>query len=167
VNREGRPRVFIAGVGNVFLGDDAFGVRVVKQLEEVVLPSWVRVADYGISRMRLASDLSGGYDTTILIDATPRGEPPGTVYLIEAETTDEPPDQQMASPSIDAHGVRPEAVLRLLRLLGGDAGRVLVVGCEPASTTNGIGLSPPVEAAIPEAVRLVSDLAWGARPRMP
>ena len=154
-----RPRVLIAGIGNIFLGDDGFGVEVVSHLRGVNLPDWVQVADYGISGIHLAYDLVGGYDTTILIDATPRGGAPGTVYLIEPE---EPGD--VGGATLDAHGMQPEVVLQLLETIGGDAGRVLVVGCEPADTEQGIGLSPAVTGAIDEAVRLVTELAWGAAP---
>lgn len=154
-----KPRVLIAGIGNIFLGDDGFGVEVIPHLREVSMPDWVQVADYGISGIHLAYDLVGGYDTTILIDATPRGGEPGTVYLIEPETPDD-----VGGESLDAHGMQPDTVLRLLDTIGGDAGRVLVVGCEPADTEQGIGLSPAVTGAIDEAVRLVTDLAWGTSP---
>jgi len=150
-----KPRVLVAGIGNIFLGDDGFGVEVIKALEHAELPPWVRVADYGIAGMHLAYDLLGGYETTILVDATPHGRPPGTVSLIEADT-----ENLAASPEIDAHGMSPEAVFRLLRLLGGEAGRVLIVGCEPARLAEGIGLSPEVEAAVPAAVAAVTELAW-------
>jgi hydrogenase maturation protease len=151
-----RPRVLVAGIGNIFLGDDGFGVEVIKELEGAELPPWVQIADYGIAGMHLAYDLLGGYDTTILLDATPHGKPPGTLSLIEADTED-----LASAPAIDAHGMQPDAVFRLLRLLGGDAGRVLIVGCEPACLDGGIGLSPEVEAAIPAAVQAVTELAWG------
>ena len=157
-----RPRVLVAGIGNIFLGDDGFGVEVIKELEQAELPPWVQIADYGIAGMHLAYDLLGGYDTTILLDATPHGRAPGTISLIEADTED------LASASaIDAHGMQPDAVFRLLRLLGGDAGRVLIVGCEPGCLDGGIGLSPEVEAAIPAAVRAVTELAWGTSPQLP
>lgn len=156
-----RPRVLVAGIGNVFLGDDGFGVEVIKELEGAGLPPWVQIADYGIAGMHLAYDLMGGYDTTILLDATPHGRPPGTLSLIEADTED-----RATVTRIDAHGMRPDAVFRLLRLLGGDAGRVLLVGCEPACLDERIGLSPEVTAAVPAAVRAVTELAWGASPRL-
>jgi hydrogenase maturation protease len=156
-----RPRVLVAGIGNIFLSDDGFGVEVIKELAGADLPPWAQIADYGIAGMHLAYDLMGGYDTTILLDATPHGRPPGTLSLIEADTED------LAAASIDAHGMQPDAVFRLLRLLGGDAGRVLLVGCEPACLDEGIGLSPEVTAAIPAAVRAVTELAWGTSPELP
>jgi hydrogenase maturation protease len=158
-----RPRVLVAGIGNIFLRDDGFGVEVAHALEGVAMPNWVQIADYGIRGMHLAYDLMGGYDTTILIDALPRGEPPGTVYLLEPDAMSDLP----VNPAVDAHGMQPDAVFRLLKMLGGDAGRVLVVGCEPATVEEGIGLSAPVSGAVGEAVRLVTDLAWGTSPHLP
>ncbi|WP_370948326.1 hydrogenase maturation protease [Amycolatopsis sp. cg5] len=157
-----KPRVLVAGIGNIFLGDDGFGIEVLKELEHVKLPDWVQIADYGISGTHLAYDLLGGYDTTILIDAAPRGDAPGTIYLLEADV------EELSKSNLrpDAHGMQPDAVFRLLSMLGGDAGRVLVVGCEPATTGSGLGLSAAVEAAVPEAVRIVVELAWGMSSRL-
>jgi hydrogenase maturation protease len=149
-------RMLIAGVGNIFLGDDGFGVEVAGRLAHADLPGWVRVADYGISGMHLAYDLAEGYETTILIDAAPRGDVPGTVYVIEPEIGKVPANR--GNPLLDGHGMQPDVVFGMLDLLGADAGRVLVVGCEPASVEEGIGLSPPVAAAVDEAVRIVLDL---------
>jgi hydrogenase maturation protease len=162
-------RMLIAGVGNIFLGDDGFGVEVARRLAAADLPDGVRVADYGISGMHLAYDLAEGYETTILVDAAPRGGEPGTVSVIEVDTrrTGATPDQRPAglggeSPLLDAHGMQPDVVFSMLDLLGADAGRVLLVGCEPASTDEGIGLSEPVTAAVDEAVRVVLDLVRAA-----
>jgi hydrogenase maturation protease len=157
-----RPRVLVASIGNVFLSDDGFGVEVLRELDRTGLPPWVQIADYDIATVHLAYDLTGGYDTTILLDATPHGVPPGTLTLLEADTED-----LTAAPLIDAHGMRSDAVFRLLRLLGGDAGRVLLICCEPARIAGGIGLSPEVQAAVPAAVRAVTELAWGTSPELP
>jgi hydrogenase maturation protease len=158
-------RMMIAGVGNIFLGDDGFGVEVARRLAALELPDWVRVADYGISGMHLAYDLAEGYETTILIDASPRGGEPGTVYVIEVDAgsprampREGLPGPAGESPLLDAHGMQPDVVFRMLDMLGADAGRVLVVGCEPASIEEGIGLSAPVAAAVDEAVRVVLNL---------
>jgi hydrogenase maturation protease len=150
-------RMLIAGVGNIFLGDDGFGVEVAGRLATAGLPDWVTVADYGISGMHLAYDLAEGFETTILVDAAPRGERPGTVYVMELQATrDQAPDRGI--PLLDAHGMQPDVVFGMLDLLGADAGRVLLVGCEPASTEPGMELSAPVAAAVDEAVRIVRDL---------
>jgi len=160
-------RMMIAGVGNIFLGDDGFGVEVARRLADAGLPDWVRVADYGISGMHLAYDLAEGFETTILVDASPRGEPPGTVFVMELSAEDEaagvaPGEPGPAVPVLDGHGMQPDVVLGMLGMLGADAGRVLLVGCEPASIDARIGLSPPVAAAVDEAVRIVHDLVRAA-----
>jgi hydrogenase maturation protease len=121
-------RMLVAGVGNIFLGDDGFGVEVAKRLAAAALPGWVRVADFGIRGLHLAYELlDHGYETTILVDATPRGGEPRTVYLIEPDL-DAHSTEGHSSP--DAHAMTPAAVFALLRAIGGPPGRVLIVGCE-------------------------------------
>jgi hydrogenase maturation protease len=161
--------VLIAGVGNIFLGDDGFGSEVAGRLARADLPGWVQVVDYGIRGMHLAFDLANadGYETTILVDATPRGGEPGTIYVIEPDLRPRPRTAQAAveqNPLFNAHGMQPDVVFGMLDMLGAQAGRVLVVGCEPASVADGIGLSEPVAAAVDEAVRVVLDLATRAGP---
>ncbi|WP_019819104.1 hydrogenase maturation protease [Saccharomonospora saliphila] len=153
-------RVLVAGIGNVFLGDDGFGVEVASRLREADLPRGTVVGDYGISGMHLAYDLlDAGYETTIFVDAAPRGDPPGTLSVLDVtEAARQAPVEEPA----DAHGMTPAAVLSLLRRLGGVPGRVLVVGCEPADTGERIGLSPAVEAAVENAVWRVVELAGTA-----
>jgi hydrogenase maturation protease len=156
-------QMLIAGVGNIFLSDDGFGVEVVRHLAELELPGWVRVADYGISGMHLAYDLANGIHSAILIDATPRGGTPGTVYVIEPERPGQHVPSGSAGPTagtalFDAHGMQPDVVFGMLDMLGAQTGRVLIVGCEPARADYGIGLSAPVAAAVDEAVRVVLGL---------
>jgi hydrogenase maturation protease len=152
-------RVLVAGVGNIFLGDDGFGVEVARRLAGEPLPEGVRVADFGIRGVHLAYELLDGYHTAILVDATRRGGPPGTVYVIEPEQpAARDPDDAAAAPLMDAHAMEPDAVLGLLDLLGGSSVRVLVVGCEPAEVTERIGLSEPVERAVDDAVLMVREL---------
>jgi hydrogenase maturation protease len=151
-----QQRVLIAGIGNIFLGDDGFGVEVIKRLAAEALPDWVRVADFGIRGLHLAYELlDTAYETTILIDATPRGGEPGTVYLLEPDLTT---TETAGHGSPDAHGMHPEAVFRFLSILGGTPGRVLIVGCEPAAITEKVGLSEPVARAVDEALRLILNL---------
>jgi hydrogenase maturation protease len=145
-------RVLVAGVGNIFLGDDGFGVEVARRLAAEQLPDGVEVADFGIRGVHLAYQLLEGYDLTILVDASPRGGEPGSVYVIEPT----PSDRRDAL--VDAHGMQPDSVLGLLEALGGRPGRVLVVGCEPAEVEERIGLSEPVAGAVGEAVRVVHEL---------
>ena len=129
-------RVLVAGVGNIFLGDDAFGVEVARRLRTATLPAGVRVEDFGIRSLHLAYELlDGGYDLTVLVDASPRGGAPGTVYLIEPDL------DRVDAASADAHAMNPDTIFASLRALGGKPGRVLVVGCEPASVEEGMGLS--------------------------
>lgn len=151
-------RTLVAGVGNIFFGDDGFGVEVARRLAECELPDEVTVADYGISGMHLAYDLSDGYDRAILIDATPRGGTPGTVYVLEPDQPAEAGGAIFDTALFDAHGMQPDVVLGLLGMLGGNTGRMLIVGCEPASAGPGIGLSAPVAAAVDDAVRKVLEL---------
>src|SRR5262249_52193588 len=155
-------RMLIAGVGNIFLGDDGFGPEVAKRLAAVSLPGWVRVADYGISGMHLAYDLASGYDAAILIAAAARaGDRPGAGTGL-ARTLDvaaeHRPDAGRAAETIgasrlfDAHGMQPDVVLGMLDMLGGEPpARILVVGCEPASVDYGMQLSEPVAKAAGEA----------------
>jgi hydrogenase maturation protease len=155
--------MLIAGVGNIFLSDDGFGVEVVRRLATADLPDWVRVADYGISGMHLAYDLAEGYCTTILIDAAPRGGEPGTIYTVELQPSEHPPPGSLAGSQLfNAHGMQPDVVFGMLDMLGADAGRVILVGCEPAIVDYGMGLSAPVAAAVSEAVEVVMELVAAA-----
>ena len=154
-----RKRVLIAGIGNVFLGDDGFGVEVVKRLSGRELPEGVEVKDFGIRGMDLVYALQDDYDTVVFVDATPRGEEPGTVYLIEPEIED---DGQVV---LDTHGMDPVKVIKFARALGARPNRTLVVGCEPQMVLSGedydemlMELSEPVQAAVEEAVMLVESL---------
>jgi hydrogenase maturation protease len=132
-------RILVAGVGNVFLSDDAFGVEVVRLLAERPQPPGVQMLD--------------GYDLFVLVDAAPRGEAPGTVSVLEVELPS--PDAQ---PVIDAHSLTPDAIFGLLSSLGGKPGRNLVVACEPAEVDAGMSLSDPVREALPHAVRAVEEI---------
>lgn len=152
-------RVLVAGVGNVFLGDDGFGVEVIRRLAGRELPEGVEVADFGIRGMDLAYALQDDYELVVLVDATPRGGEPGTVYLLEPEIEE---DGRVAP---DAHGMDPVRVIRLSRALGAPPTRTLVVGCEPRVVVGGEGydemlmeLSEPVRAAVEEAANLVESL---------
>src|SRR5918997_189384 len=152
-------RVLVAGVGNIFLGDDGFGVEVVKRLAGRELPEGVEVKDFGIRGMDLAYALQDDYELVFFVDATPRGEEPGTVYLIEPEIEED------GEVSLDTHGMDPVKVIKLSRVLGARPTRTLVVGCEPQVVVSGedyddmlMELSEPVRAAVEEAVKLVESL---------
>jgi hydrogenase maturation protease len=150
-------RILVAGIGNVFLGDDGFGVALAGRLARRALPPGVEVVDYGIRGMDLALALQEDYAAAVLLDAVPRGQAPGTLYLIEPE----PPEGRGVP---DAHGMDPVSVLALARAMGATPPRTLVVGCEPATRMSAedeeivAALSEPVRAALDEAVRLVESL---------
>lgn len=155
-------RVLVAGVGNVFLSDDGFGVEVARRLADHELPAGVEVADVGIRGMHLAYRLLDGYHALVLVDTVRHGHPPGTLYLLEHDL-DAPTDGD-ADAAFDAHGMEPGALLGMLDGLARGIGvdrpveRVLVVGCEPASVDEGIGLTEPVAAVVDRATQAVVDL---------
>jgi hydrogenase maturation protease len=155
-----KTRVLVAGLGNIFLGDDAFGVEVVRRLAQRAQPAGVRIADFGIRGIDLAYALMDGVELAILVDALPRGHSPGTLVVLDPEL--EPGETSSAEPLLDGHGMNPMKVLRMVRALGGVAGTVRIVGCEPAPFDPDVedvaGLSPAVEAALDPAVELVEQL---------
>jgi len=153
-------RTLVAGVGNVFFGDDGFGCEVARRLAAVPPPAGVSVVDFGIRGVHLAYELSGGgYDAAIIVDAVARGGRAGTLYVLD------PALDEAAAPLLaDAHGVDLAAIFELTRRLGAPPERVVVVGCEAATLDDGIGLSAEIEAAVEPAVALVHKLLDGGRP---
>jgi hydrogenase maturation protease len=153
-------KVLIACVGNVFLGDDAFGVEVAKRLAGRQLPAGVSVIDFGIRSYDLAYALMNDWDLKVLVDALPRGGNPGTIYVMEPDLP-----SSVNQEALDAHSMNPVAVLQLVGALGGEVGRLLVVGCEPEtvepSAEGNMSLSDPVHAAVDEAVRVIESLITG------
>jgi hydrogenase maturation protease len=144
-----KPRVLVAGIGNVFLGDDGFGVEVARRLGGEALPAGVEVADYGVRALHLAYALLDGPERLIVVDAVSRGERPGTLYLIQ------PALEAAADEVPDAHGMSLRVVASLVRGLGGALPPVRLVGCEPAFVGERMGLSPVVEDALPRALAMV------------
>jgi hydrogenase maturation protease len=156
-------RTLVAGVGNVFLGDDAFGVEVVRLLAERPSPPGVQICDFGIRGVHLVYELLNGCDLFVLVDAAAGGREPGTVTVLEADVPAPAPDAA-ARPVMDAHSLTPDSIFAMLSALGGHPGRSLIVACEPADVSPGMGLSGPVQDALPHAVRAVEDiLARAAR----
>ena len=151
-------RVLVAGIGNIFMGDDGFGVEVANRLGERSFPPGVTLADFGIRGVHLAYELLDGYDALILVDAVPMGEPPGTLAVIEPEDIGRLATGEDAEPIVDAHSMSPEVVLATLSRLGGTIERILVVGCQPADLEEGMGLSPPVAEAVEGAAELCLQL---------
>ncbi len=163
------PRaILVAGIGNIFFGDDAFGSEVARELLRRPRPPGVRVEDFGIRSYDLAYALMEGLDT-ILIDAAPRGKSPGTLYLIEPDLAhDAPPGAP------DGHTMSLVSVLKTVESYGGETGRLYLVACEPLvleSREGHIGLSAPVQAAVPEAAalieRVINDLLHDRNPTRP
>jgi hydrogenase maturation protease len=146
-------RTLVAGIGNIFNRDDGFGVAVAQRLATRPVPPGVHVEDYGIRGLHLALELLDGYDLVVIVDALSSGDPPGTVTVIEPGG-----DDVAGAEPLDAHRMDPLAVLGTVADMGGEVGRVLVVGCPPADVTEGMGLTPPVAAAVDRAVHVVEDL---------
>ena len=146
--------ILVAGIGNLFFGDDGFGVAVAQRLAGAPPPR-TRVEDYGIRAMHLAFALtdphSGPPELCVVVDCMARGGPPGTLYLVE-------PEVDTPGGVADAHGMNLPVVFAAVRELGGEMPRTLIVGCEPASLEPGIGLSAVVEGAVPEAIEMIRDL---------
>ncbi|MBV9130421.1 MAG: hydrogenase maturation protease [Verrucomicrobia bacterium] len=154
-----RPsRILVAGIGNIFMGDDAFGSEVARRLMYERLPAEVQVMDFGIRSYDLAYALIDRYDVTILVDVTSQKQSPGTLYLIEPDLSQlDQVDEMM----FDAHSMNPGNVLRMLRTLGGSPGKLYLIGCEPAmlDVEDGqIGLSEIVKSSIPKAIELIKSL---------
>lgn len=164
-------RVLVACVGNIFFGDDGFGVEVARKLAASALPEGVRVVDFGIRGVDLAYSLLDGCETLVLVDAVPRGGTPGTLYLIEPPNSPagEAATAESGPGMVDAHSMDPMKVLAFARRLGARPGRALIVGCEPATPTTPeaydeilMGLSEPVQAAVDEAVIMVQRVIEAA-----
>jgi len=150
--------ILVAGIGNIFLGDDGFGSEVARRLMQRIAWPGLRVADFGIRGLDLAFALMGGYDTTIIVDAMPRGGEPGTIYVVEAElgTVNDGP----VAP--EAHAMDPMRVMALARSMGAELRNILIVGCEPetfGSPDEGqLGLSPSVARAVERAIDVIESL---------
>lgn len=144
--------VLVAGIGNIFFGDDAFGSEVARALQGEALPDGVHVADYGIGGLHLAYDIADGVGLLIIVDALPDAGEPGEVVVLEASL------DELDTSTLDAHGMDPATVLTSVRALGVEPPRTLVVGCQPLAVEEGMGLSDVVASAIEPAKRAVLDL---------
>ncbi len=148
--------VLVAGIGNIFLGDDGFGSDVARRLAGEPLPAGVHVVDYGIRGMHLAYDLLDGYDALVLVDTWPGRGQPGDITVLEVGPDD------VGQGQLDAHGMDPVAVLGSVSALGGKLPRTFVVGCQPLDVNDGIGLTTVVQQAVDRALatvrRLLSEL---------
>ncbi len=166
-SERGTKRILIACIGNIFLGDDGFGVEVARRLMNRQYSAGVQVRDFGIRGMDLAYALLEEYDSLVLVDAVPRGSPPGTLYLIEPDLTGMSPEKGVEAGimALDAHSMDPVKVLAYARTLGARPIHTLLVGCEPTPLDGDgeyaemqMGLSEPVQAAVDEAVKMIDSL---------
>jgi hydrogenase maturation protease len=149
-------RILVAGIGNIFLGDDGFGSEVIRNAGISPDDPSVRVIDYGIAGMHLAYDLLEHWDTLVLVDAVPSRGSPGTLHVFQADHDGD--DSGSAATTLDAHSMDPAAVFASLRALGGSPPYTVVVGCEAGSVEEGIGLTEPVADAVPRAARAVEEI---------
>ena len=150
-------RILVAGIGNIFLGDDGFGSEVVRNAEIPQDDPRVRVIDYGIRGMHLAYDLLEEWDTLVLVDAVPSRGNPGALHVFQADHEVDT-ESGSAAPGVDAHTMDPSAVFASLRALGGSPPYTVVVGCEAGSVEEGMGLTEPVAKAVPRAARAVEEI---------
>jgi hydrogenase maturation protease len=156
-------RILVAGIGNIFFGDDGFGVEVSRRLSGRPLPEGVRVIDFGIRGFDLTFALLEGYDAVVLVDVVQRGGQPGTLYVVEPAPGPRP---EAGDVCVDTHGMEPGKVLALARAMGGRLDLLRLVACEPLTFGEdgmGLGLSPPVEAAVEPAIELVQSVVAGLR----
>lgn len=155
-----QARILVACIGNIFLGDDGFGVEVARALSRRILPEAVAVVDFGIRGFDLVYALMDGYDVTIFVDAAPRGEKPGTLYIIEPDLSElEQLDAQQML--VEPHGMNPLKVLNMARSMGTQFRKILILGCEPGTLgpeEGQMGLSEPVAAVISDAADMVESL---------
>jgi hydrogenase maturation protease len=150
-------QILVAGVGNAWLQDDAFGGECARRLEARGVPSGVTVMDFGTGGLDLAYELMRGYDALVLLDASRQGGEPGTLYVLE------PSMEELAGPIedgdvINPHGMDPQTVLRFVAAIGGFSGRVVVIGCEPGEVDEvGVSMTPAIEGAIDRALEVVAE----------
>jgi len=151
-------KILVAGIGNVFYRDDAFGCEVVRQLKLRDLPEEVTVTDFGVRSFDLAHALMDNFDAIILVDATPRGQAPGMVYLIEPDLREL---ENIEAAAMDAHRMNPVSVIRMAQAHGGIGGKLFLVGCEPEileDDSGAMGLSKKVQEVVLEAVAMIESL---------
>ena len=161
-NKTMSNKILIAGIGNIFLGDDAFGVEVAQSLQKRPLPEGVQAVDFGIRGFDLAFALMDPWDSVILVDAMARGGDPGNVYAVVPDP--ESFDPQSSAPresGVDTHGMHPLNVLRMVRQMGAVPPPTLLVACEPqdlGGDEGNMGLTPRVEAAVNVATVMIEEL---------
>jgi hydrogenase maturation protease len=150
--------ILVAGIGNIFLGDDGFGSEVARRLTQRTASPGVRVVDFGIRGLDLAFALTDGYGTTIIIDVMPRGGEPGTIYVVEPDLN----TIDGGAVALEAHAMDPMRVLALAQSMGAELKNILIVGCEPETfgppDEGQLGLSPSVARAVEGAIDVIESL---------
>jgi hydrogenase maturation protease len=148
-------KLLVAGIGNLFFGDDGFGIEVVRRLRQRNWPASICIDDFGIRGFDLALALTSGWESAILIDSALHGRAPGALSWIKPDW----PSANANVSSFNAHTLHPAAVFSLVQHLGGTTTEVIILGCEPAQTgeADGIGLSAAVENAVNPAVALIEE----------
>jgi hydrogenase maturation protease len=148
--------ILIACIGNIFLGDDGFGVEAARALAASDLPDGTSVVDYGIRGLDLAYAMLGSWDVIILVDVVARGGEPGTLYLLQ------PGEVSPQNGGIDPHSMDPAKVLATARSLGEVRAEIYILGCEPLDFGDEfegrMGLSNAVASAVPNAVEMLRSL---------
>ncbi len=155
-------RILVAGIGNIFLGDDGFGSEVVRHVPVQQDNSGVRVVDYGIAGMHLAYDLLDDWDALVIVDAIPSRGSPGALHIFEADH-----ESDSTTATLDCHSMDPAAVFASLRTLGGTPPYTVVIGCEAGNVDEDIGLTEAVGRAVPRAVDALAEVVAGLRSRSP
>ena len=157
MTRELEKQILVAGVGNAWLQDDAFGGECARRLEARGVPPGVTVMDFGTGGLDLAYEVMRGYDELILVDISRQGGEPGTLYVLE------PDMEELSGPiedgdTINPHSMDPQSVLRFVGAVGGFSGKVVVIGCEPGEVDDvGLGLTPAVAGAVERALALIRE----------
>lgn len=148
-------RVLVAGFGNLLLGDDGFGIAVLRALGAEPLPPEVETMEVGTGGMELVFGLMSGCRKLIVVDVVRRGHPPGTMYVFRPSEADLAlaPDQ-----SIDPHFAEPTRAMKMAKKLGYLPEDVTVVGCEPGSCELDLTLSPPVREAVEQAAGKIREV---------
>ena len=152
-------RILIAGIGNIFLGDDGFGVEVARRLSQRKLTAGAIVRDFGIRGFDLACALIEPWELVIMVDAMSRGASPGNIYVMDlADVCSTIPE------AVNAHGLHPAGALELARSMGEVHARLILVGVEPAELggeDGQMGLSSAVEIAVEPACDIIEEIACG------
>ena len=143
-------KILIAGIGNIFFGDDAFGCEAVKILQKYDLPEGVKLVDYGIKTRDLAYELLENYDLVILLDAVKSGQESGTISLIEIEDKDFIETNRALS-----HVSKLDEALNFAKTLGADFNKMYLIGCEPENIDV---FSETMAESAKKAAEIVADL---------